>query len=54
MTSNLGCKPVDWTKYGMIYCASQKNMGAAGCCVNIIRRDLLGKAHKYCPSIYNY
>ena len=41
MSSNILSKPVDVSKYGMIYAGAQKNMGIAGLGVAIIREDLL-------------
>ena len=43
MSSNILSKPVDVSKYGVIYAGAQKNMGPAGVTVVIVREDLLGK-----------
>lgn len=42
MSSNILSKPVDVSKYGVIYAGAQKNMGPAGLTVVIVREDLLG------------
>ncbi len=42
MSSNILSKPVDVSKYGVIYAGAQKNMGPAGVTVVIVRDDLLG------------
>ena len=42
MSSNILSKPVDVSKYGVIYAGAQKNMGSAGLTVVIVREDLLG------------
>lgn len=42
MSSNILSKPVDISKYGVIYAGAQKNMGPAGVTVVIVREDLLG------------
>lgn len=42
MSSNILSKPVDVSKYGVIYAGAQKNMGPAGLTVVIVRDDLLG------------
>lgn len=49
MSSNILSKPVDVSKYGVIYAGAQKNMGPAGLTVVIVREDLLGAypAEKY-------
>lgn len=43
MSSNILSKPVDVSKYGVIYAGAQKNMGPAGLTVVIVREDLLGR-----------
>ena len=44
MSSNFLSKPVDVSKYGLIYAGVQKNVGPAGVVVVIVREDLVGKA----------
>ncbi len=55
MSSNILTKPVDVSKYGVIYAGAQKNMGPAGVTVVIVREDLLGSypAEKY-PAILDW
>ncbi len=53
-SSNLLSKPIDVTKYGVIYAGVQKNMAPAGMAVVIIRRDLLGDAMPYTPTLMSY
>jgi phosphoserine aminotransferase len=43
MTSNFLTKPVDFTKFGIVYSGAQKNWGPAGLAIVIIRNDLLNK-----------
>eukprot|EP00392_Amoebophrya_sp_AT5.2_P006484 g6496.t1 len=40
-SANLGSKPVDVAKYGVLYAAAHKNFSTSGCCYTIIRRDLI-------------
>eukprot|EP00775_Hariotina_reticulata_P001494 gene1494-1833_t len=54
MSSNFLSKPVDVSKYGMIYAGAQKNVGPSGVVIAIIREDLLGKARAECPTMLNY
>jgi len=55
MSSNLLSRPVDVTKYGLIYATAQKNMGPAGLTTVIIRDDLLQrKPHLLTPSTFRY
>lgn len=43
MSSNILSKPVDVSKYGLIYAGAQKNIGPAGLTIVIVRDDLIGK-----------
>ncbi|XP_046872809.1 phosphoserine aminotransferase [Hypomesus transpacificus] len=54
MSSNFLSRPVDVSKYGMIYAGAQKNVGCAGVTVVIVREDLLGHALNECPIILDY
>lgn len=54
MSSDLLCKPLDVSKFGLIYAGAQKNLGPAGVTVIIIRRDLLEKANKNLPAMLRY
>ncbi len=48
MSSNFCSKPVDVSKYGLIYAGAQKNIGPSGVTVYIIRDDLVGHARCVC------
>jgi len=54
MSSNILSKPVDVSKYGLIYAGSQKNIGPAGLTIVIVRDDLLGQALPITPSAFDY
>lgn len=54
MSSNILSRPVDVSKFGVIYGGAQKNIGCAGVTVVIIREDLIGFAAKECPSVFDY
>ena len=54
MSSNILSRPVDVTKFGLIYAGAQKNMGPAGIAVVIVRDDLIGQALPITPSIFDY
>src|SRR5574344_985340 len=43
MSSDIMSRPVDVTKYGLIYGGAQKNVGPAGVTFVIVRKDILGK-----------
>jgi phosphoserine aminotransferase len=54
MSSNILSRPVDVSKFGLIYGGAQKNIGPAGLTIVIVRDDLLGQAHPLCPSAFDY
>jgi phosphoserine aminotransferase len=54
MSSHLLSRPVDVSKFGVIYGGAQKNMGAAGLTVVIVREDLLDRALPITPSVFNW
>ncbi len=54
MSSNILSRPVDVSKYGMIYAGAQKNIGPAGLTIAIIRDDLIGNAMDVTPAMMNY
>lgn len=54
MSSNILSKPVDVSKYGIIYAGAQKNMAPAGLTVVIIREDLAGHALPFTPVMLDY
>ncbi|KAM7415843.1 hypothetical protein PAMA_018077 [Pampus argenteus] len=54
MSSNLLSRPVDVSKFGLIFAGAQKNVGCAGVTLVIVREDLLGHALKECPIVLDY
>lgn len=54
MSSNFCSKPVDVSKYGIIYAGAQKNVGPAGVTIVIIREDLIGHARPDTPVMLDY
>jgi phosphoserine aminotransferase len=54
MSSDIMSRPVDVSKYGLIYAGAQKNMGPSGVTLVIVREDLLGHALPVCPSAFDY
>jgi phosphoserine aminotransferase len=54
MSSNIMSRPIDVSKYGLIYAGAQKNMGPSGLTLVIVRDDLLGHALPVTPSAFNY
>ncbi|MDX8127485.1 3-phosphoserine/phosphohydroxythreonine transaminase [Methylomonas sp. OY6] len=54
MSSNILSRPVDVSRYGIIYAGTQKNMGPSGVTVVIVRDDLVGLAPKTVPAVFDY
>ena len=54
MSSDILSRPVDVTKYGLIFAGAQKNLGPAGVTVVIIREDLLARTPDKTPTMLSY
>ena len=54
MSSDIMSRPVDVSKYSIIYGGAQKNVGPAGVAFVIIRKDILGKVSRHIPTMLNY
>lgn len=54
MSSDILSRPVDVSKYALIYGGAQKNAGPAGVGFAIIQKDALGKVSRYIPNMLNY
>ncbi len=54
MSSDFCSRPVDVSKYGIIYGGAQKNVGPAGVGFVIVRKDILGKVERDIPSMLDY
>lgn len=54
MSSDILSRPVDVSKYALIYGGAQKNIGPAGVTFVIVREDILGKVSRPLPSMVDY
>ena len=54
MSSHILSRPLDVSKYALIYAGAQKNIGPAGLVIVIVRDDLLGQAAPATPSVLDY
>ncbi len=54
MSSDIMSRPVDVSKYAVIYGGAQKNVGPAGVTFAIVRKDILGKVSRYIPTMLDY
>jgi len=54
MSSNILSRPLEVSKYGLIYAGAQKNIGPSGVTIVIVRDDLIGRASPACPTAFDY
>ncbi|MFK7775075.1 MAG: 3-phosphoserine/phosphohydroxythreonine transaminase [Saprospiraceae bacterium] len=54
MSSDIFSRPIDISKFGIIYCGAQKNMGPAGVTLVIVNKNLLGKTGRSIPTMLDY
>ncbi|MFW6352408.1 MAG: 3-phosphoserine/phosphohydroxythreonine transaminase, partial [Bacteroidota bacterium] len=54
MSSDIFSRPVDVSKYTMIYGGAQKNLGPAGVTFVIVKNEALGKVERQIPTMLNY
>ena len=54
MSSHILSRPVEVSKYGLIYAGAQKNIGPAGLTIVIVREDLLGQTTPGTPMMFDY
>ena len=53
-SSTILSRPIDVSRFGLIYAGAQKNMGAAGVTLVIVRDDLIGNSLSTTPSVFDY
>lgn len=54
LSSTILSRPIDVSRFGLIYAGAQKNIGPAGLCLVIVRRDLLGNTLENTPTLFDY
>jgi phosphoserine aminotransferase len=54
LSSTLLSRPLDVSRFGVIYAGAQKNIGPAGLAIVIVREDLLGRARRETPGVIDY
>jgi phosphoserine aminotransferase len=54
MSSDILWKPIDVSKFAIVYAGAQKNIGPSGVAVVIIRKDLVESGRKDIPKIFRY
>lgn len=54
MSSDIFCRPVDGSKYDLIYAGAQKNLGPAGVTIVVIKKSILGTVSREIPTMLDY
>jgi phosphoserine aminotransferase len=54
MSSDIFSRVLDFTQFDLIYAGAQKNMGAAGTTLVVVKEEILGKTGRTIPSILDY
>ena len=54
MSSDIFSRPTNFKQFSLIYAGAQKNMGAAGVNLMVVKKDILGKIKRKIPTIMNY
>jgi len=54
MSSDIFSRPMDVSKYAVIYAGAQKNLGPSGATLVIVKEDALGKVDRPIPTMLNY
>ena len=54
MSSDIFCRPTNFKQFDLIYAGAQKNMGAAGVTMVVVKKEILGKVNRKIPAILNY
>jgi phosphoserine aminotransferase len=54
MSSDIASRPIDVSKFGLIFAGAQKNLGPSGATIVIVRKDLAERADKNLPTLLQY
>jgi len=54
MTSSILTRSINVSDYGLIYASAQKNLGVAGLCVMVVKKEILAKTNKNIPRVFDY
>lgn len=54
MSSDIFSRPVDFSRFSLIYAGAQKNMGAAGVNLVVVKKEILGHVKRRIPTIMDY
>ena len=54
MSSDALSRFIDWQQFGLVYAGAQKNLGPAGLCLVVIRKDILNQCNESIPAYLRY
>ncbi len=54
MSSDFLSRPIDFSRFGLVYAGAQKNIGAAGVTIVLVRKDMLGFVRRNIPTMLDY
>jgi phosphoserine aminotransferase len=54
MSSDIASRPIDISKFGLIFAGAQKNLGPSGVTLGIVRKDLAERADRNLPTVLQY
>ena len=54
MSSDIFSRQLNFSQFDLIYAGAQKNMGAAGTTLVVVKKEILGKVERSIPSMLNY
>jgi phosphoserine aminotransferase len=54
MSSTLLSRPIEVSRFGLVYAGAQKNIGPAGLCIVIVRAELIGRARPGTPAVWDF
>lgn len=54
MSSDIFSREIDFSRFGLIYAGTQKNLGFSGVALVVVKEDLLGKVHRTIPTLLDY
>jgi phosphoserine aminotransferase len=54
MSSDILSRQLDYNRFSLIYAGAQKNVGAAGVNLVVVKKDILGKVNRKLPSMMDY
>ncbi len=53
-TSEILSRKMDYSKFGLLYAGTQKNLGPSGMSMALVRKDLIGHSGPFCPKLMDY